>query len=180
MSETSPSTSSGYPERTKFQELVSALWPMATSAEVASLTSFEQLQQLASAGILPPEHQQLLNGYLMSLPGYDEPDEFEAKRLHGYEVANYLFPREHSIWEERVKSIYVRETNRAVAITLVFSAITLVLLGGFGYLVYQNPSNFTLALVGITVLAAAFIYRYVVYLPGKRDRRSLLRKGVPQ
>ena len=60
MSETSPSTSSGYPERTKFQELVSALWPMATSAEVASLTSFEQLQQLASAGILPPEHQQLL------------------------------------------------------------------------------------------------------------------------
>lgn len=162
-------------------ELVAALWPTATSAEIASLISFEQLQQLATAGSLPHEHQQLLDGYLLNLPGYDAPSQSEAKRLHGYATANFLrsFANDgSSVWEELVREVYAREKKRAVAVTLFSSTISLMLLAATGYLLYQNPNKFSFAMVGVLLLAVALIFRFFVYLPGKRDRELLRPKGL--
>lgn len=161
-------------------ELVAALWPTATSAEIASLIAFEQLQQLATAGSLPPEHQQLLDGYLLNLPGYDAPSQSEAKRLHGYATANLLrsfASGESSVCEDHLRELYARQTKSAVAVTLFFSAILLVSLAASGYLLYQSPSKFSFSMIGILLLAAALIYRFVIYLPGKRDRKLLRPKG---
>lgn len=161
-------------------ELVAALWPTATSAEIASLISFEQLQQLATAGSLPPEHQQLLDGYLLNLPGYDAPGQSEAKRFHGYATANLLrsfASGENSVWEDHIREMYAMQTKSALSVTLFSSALLLVSLAASGYLLYQSPSKFSFSIIGASLLAAALIYRYVVYLPGKRARESLRPKG---
>lgn len=72
---------------THFCDLVAAIWPTASPNEIADKASLVQLQELVDSGELTPEHKQMLNDYLQSLPGYGTE---EAKHRHGFILAFLL------------------------------------------------------------------------------------------
>ena len=84
----------------------------------------------------------------------------------------------NSFQAESWKAKYRAELTKLQIFTVLLMAL---LATGFVFIfvqVYRHPSPFSFTLVGVSVVLAAAFYRYMYYLPTKRDRQRYSKPGA--